>query len=108
MTDDLVKRLRELHRFAAEQKSRDWDEQDEIRHLFHLVFNVGWEAADRIQSLEVGFQVADEKWSKISARCEALEAALREIGVMNALRDRWSDPIENVIRVALAGEKKDE
>ena len=37
------------------------------------------------------------------ARIEQLEAALREIGTMNALRDRWSDPIENVILAALEG-----
>lgn len=36
-------------------------------------------------------------------RIEQLEAALHEIGAMNALRDRWSDPIENVIRAALEG-----
>ena len=57
-------------------------------------------------SLPIG--VAWNKCEEAADRIEALEAALREIGVMNALRDRWSDPIENVIRAALAGEKKDE
>jgi hypothetical protein len=34
-------------------------------------------------------------------RIEQLETALRDISLMNALRDRWSDSIENVILSAL-------
>ena len=48
---DIVERLKELYRFAAKQKGRDWDEQDEIRHLFKLVFNIGYDAADEIERL---------------------------------------------------------
>ena len=48
---DIVERLKELYRFAAEQKGRDWDEQDEIRHLFKLVLNIGYDAADEIERL---------------------------------------------------------
>ena len=36
-------------------------------------------------------------------RIEQLEKALHDISAMNALRDRWSDPIENVILAALEG-----
>ena len=48
---DIVERLRELYRFAAQQKSRDWDEQDEIRDLFKYTFNAAYEAADEIERL---------------------------------------------------------
>ena len=48
---DIVERMRELYQFAAQQKSRDWDEQDEIRDLFKYTFNVAYEAADEIERL---------------------------------------------------------
>jgi hypothetical protein len=56
MTDDFVKRLRELHTFAAEQMSRDWDEQPEVRRLFRLVFSEVFDAADRIEQLEAALK----------------------------------------------------
>jgi hypothetical protein len=101
MTDDLVKRLRiGIHQSTDEQALRN-------------------EAADRIEQLEAeceqwkaGFQVADEKWFKISARCEALEAALR--GICDDPRDaNKSYPellaeIRIEARAALTGEKKDD
>ena len=74
MTDDLVTQLKELYRFAAKQKSRDWDERDEIRHLFQLVFNLGYDAADRIEKLEAELHSCFH-------RIEELQAALREITV---------------------------
>ena len=48
---DIVERLRELYKFAAQQKSRDWDEQDEIRDLFKYTFDTTYEAADEIERL---------------------------------------------------------
>ena len=71
MTDDLVKRLRKVEPDAPGERTRWYRNPD------------GPEAADRIESLEAGFQLADEKWSKISARCEQLEAALREIEMLH-------------------------
>ena len=48
---DIVERLRELYRFAAQQKSRDWDEMDEVRVLFKQVFDIGYEAVEEIERL---------------------------------------------------------
>ena len=71
--DELVQRLRELHKFAAEQHSRDWDEQDEIRELFGHVFRVACDAADYIErtpkvralewkQIEPDYWVTDKEW----------------------------------------------
>ena len=48
---DIVENLRELYEFAAKQKDRDWDELDEIRHLFKLTFITAYDAADEIERL---------------------------------------------------------
>ena len=89
--DDLVKRLRSKNCCDASHCNCD-------------------EAADRIESLEAGFQLADEKWSKISARCEQLEAALREIEMLHydSETDFHHDAMKahDIARAAL-GEKKD-
>ena len=115
MTDDLVKRLRVSCYLAFEDGTND--------------YGSAIEAADRIEALEAGFQVADEKWSKISARCEALEAALNKcVDIVETYRipvgnsaagemacewtydalKRIRDDMKDVIRAALAGEKKDD
>jgi len=47
----LVERLQEWHRFAAEQMSRDWDEQEELITLFRIAFRDGADAADEITRL---------------------------------------------------------
>lgn len=73
---DIVKRLRELYRFAAEQKSRDWDEQDEIRHLFKLVFNIGYDAADEIERLREALRLIAAP-SKIIAKSEDMAVMLQ-------------------------------
>lgn len=87
MTDDLVKRLRKVEPDAPGERTRWYRNPD------------GPEAANRIESLEAGFQVADEKWSKISARCEALEAALRKI-----LHITQEDDVRYIVSIALGKE----
>ena len=52
---DIVERLRELYRFAAKQKSRDWDEMDEVRILFKQVFDIGYDAANEIEQLREAY-----------------------------------------------------
>ena len=62
---DIVERLRELHLFAAQQKSRDWDEQDEIRDLFKYTFNAAYEAAAEIERLRAALREIiklDDEW----------------------------------------------
>ena len=72
---DLVERLKELYRFAAEQKGRDWDEQDEIRHLFKLVLNIGNEAVDEIERLREENTVLSSTLSKLLGKMAADEMA---------------------------------
>lgn len=49
--NELVERLRQLMRFASDQKSRDWDEQDEIRNVFHSAFKTLQDAKAALEAL---------------------------------------------------------
>jgi len=68
MTNDLVKRLRSRceYELIDGYKRIEWEDEDAL------------EAADRIEELEAVFHEADENWSKVAARCERLEKALRQ------------------------------
>ena len=65
----IVERLRELYKFAAQQKSRDWDEQDEIRDLFKYTFDIAYEAADEIERLREALR--DIASTKCERCCQA-------------------------------------
>ena len=89
---DIVERLKELYRFAAKQKGRDWDEQDEIRHLFKLVFNIGYEAANEIDRLRDDLKHSDEVRE---SALQSLLSAENEIERLRAALERAADALHD-------------
>lgn len=82
MTDvkELVERLRQLMRFASDQKSRDWDEQDEIRNVFHSAFKTLQDAKAALEALSLSQGVAVKPLEWEPRQPEGAFLAVTEIG----------------------------
>lgn len=99
MTDDLVKRLRELEQWMREPEAKS----------LTLTSDLFDEAADRIEELKA--ELAEERRSREEAQSFAwrFSYALKEITAMTPDPEFGTLPIEAAIKVARAalGEKKD-